>query len=196
MQLPIDAILARIKATAPRDPFLAVRQRTDAHRRTHGCGAYTYDKAPSLLALAEALAAARILELGTALGYTSLSLAAGSPRALVHTIEGNREHVLLARQEIQRADCDPRIRVYEGDFLAVLPGLSPSYDLVFFDGFAPDSAVYRHIDRLLAPRGVLVSGNLTLAGGEGYHTQIHDPRQWHTRALDISGETAISMRAT
>lgn len=191
----IDALVASALAAPPRDPFAALRRRTDLHRRGHGCGAYTYDKAPLLLALAQLVGARRILELGTALGYTSLSLAAGEPRSIVDTLEGDAAHVALAREEIERAGSSGRIHVHHGDFLDLLPGLSPAYDLVFFDGFAPSLETYRQIDRLLAPDGVLVSGNLTLAGGEAYRAQIHDPTRWSTRDLDPGGETSLSLRA-
>ena len=52
------------------DPFAAIRDATNAHRAMHaGCGAYPYSNGALLGALAAAVSARRILELGTALGY-------------------------------------------------------------------------------------------------------------------------------
>ena len=54
------------------DPFAALREATMAHRAVHGCGAYPYDNGALLGTLAAAANARRVLELGTALGYTCL----------------------------------------------------------------------------------------------------------------------------
>ncbi len=89
--------------TARADPFAKIRTATNAHRARHGCGAYPYDNGPLLAALAAAANARRILELGTALGYTALSFASGAPDATVDTIERDPEHVQLARDNIAAA---------------------------------------------------------------------------------------------
>src|ERR1700744_6080867 len=103
------------------DPFAKVKAATDAHRGRHGCGAYPYDNGPLLAALAAAADARRILELGTALGYTAMSFASGAPDATVDTIERDPEHVRLARENIAGAALDHRITVHEGEFAAILP---------------------------------------------------------------------------
>ena len=77
--------------------------RPTPHRAKHGCGAYPYDNGPLLSTLAAAANARRILELGTALGYTALSFAYGAPDATVDTIERDPEHVQLARENIAAA---------------------------------------------------------------------------------------------
>ena len=101
------------------DPFAKVKAATDAHRARHGCGAYPYDNGPLLAALAAAANARRILELGTALGYTALSFASGAPDSTVDTVERDPEHVRLARDNIAAAALDHRITVHEGDFATI-----------------------------------------------------------------------------
>ena len=125
------------------DPFAKVKAATDAHRARHGCGAYPYDNGPLLAALAAAANARRILELGTALGYTALSFASGAPDSTVDTIERDPEHVQLARDNITAARLDHRITMHEGDFAAVLPTLDPGYDVAFFDGHTPSPALHK-----------------------------------------------------
>ena len=73
------------------------------HRAKHGCGAYPYSNGPLLSTIAAAAGAKRILELGCALGYTSLSFAHGAPKARIDTIERDPEHVRLAREHIATA---------------------------------------------------------------------------------------------
>src|SRR5262249_61020094 len=69
----------------PTDPFADVRKATDAHRARHRCHAYPYRRGPLLGALAAAVQAQRIVELGTALGYTSLCFAQGAAAATIET---------------------------------------------------------------------------------------------------------------
>src|SRR2546428_7627138 len=83
---------------APDDPFAHIRDATHAHRAQHGCGAHPYRNGPLLGALAAAVGARRILELGTALGYTALWLAHRAPGALVDTVQRRGQHPPRARQ--------------------------------------------------------------------------------------------------
>src|SRR5579875_3055496 len=129
-------------SAADADPFAMIRAATDAHRARHGCDAYPYANGPLLTVLAAAVHARRILELGTALGYTALSFASGAPDATVDTIERDPEHVRLARDTIAAAAMDHRISVHEGDFASVLPTLDPGYDVAFFDGQTPVPALH------------------------------------------------------
>lgn len=179
----------------PADPFAPIREATSAHRACHGCGAHPYGNGPLLGVLAGAAAARRILELGTALGYTALSLAHGAPDAVVDTVERDPEHVRLARAHIAACDMTGRVVVNEGDFARVLPALKPGYDVAFFDGFTPSPPVLSELRRLLRPRGLLISANLT-HGGEAaaYRAALFDPAVWLTAFVDDDRETAISIR--
>src|SRR5271170_5949852 len=93
------------------DAFAKVKAATDTHRARHGCGAYPYDNGPLLAALAAVANARRILELGTALGYTALSFASGAPDATVDTVERDPEHAQMARDNNAAAGMDHRITV-------------------------------------------------------------------------------------
>src|ERR1700728_432556 len=146
--------------TAAADPFVKIRTATNAHRARHGCNAYPYDNGPLLAALAGAANARRILELGTALGYTALSFASGAPDATVDTVERDPEHVQLARDNITAARLDHRITIHEGDFAAVLPTLDPGYDVAFFDGHTPAPALHKTLRGLLRTGGTLLTAHL------------------------------------
>jgi predicted O-methyltransferase YrrM len=176
------------------DLFAAVRAATDAHRRRHGCGAYPYSEGPLLGVVAAAAQARRIVELGTALGYTSLWLAHGAADAAIDTVERDGEHVRLARANFAAAGCAGRITVHEGDFEAVLPRLSPPYDMAFFDGFAPSLAYLAEFRRLLRPNGVLVSTNLDVGRADRYRAALEDPAQFLTSFAAEDGRTAISIK--
>src|SRR5271154_2949614 len=124
------------------DPFAEVRKATAQHRAQHGCGTHPYGNGPLLGVLAATVQARRILELGTALGYTALSFAYGAPDSTVDTIERDPDHVQLARDRIAAAALDHRITVHEGEFAKILPTVDPGFDLAFFDGNAPVPALH------------------------------------------------------
>jgi len=177
------------------DPFAPVRAATLAHRAKHGCGAWPYDNGALLAALAAASGAKRILELGTALGYTALSFTHGAPQAIIDTIERDGEHVKLARGNIAAAGMERRVTVHQGDFGDVLPSLEPGYDLAFFDGHTPVPKLHAELRRLLKPRGVLITANLNHGGtANAVCEALLDTRAWLTAFIDEERETAISVK--
>jgi predicted O-methyltransferase YrrM len=177
------------------DPFAKVRAATNAHRAQHGCGAHPYDNGPLLAALAAAADARRILELGTALGYTALSFALGAPDATVDTIERDPEHARLARDNIAAAAMDHRITVHEGDFATVLPTLDPGYDVAFFDGQTPSPGLHKTLRGLLRTGGTLITANLNHGGtAEAVRKALFDGKSWRSALLDEDGESAISVK--
>lgn len=101
------------RATYPEDddPWREVQIATDRHRSDHHCWAYPHSDGRLLSILAAAISAKRILELGTALGYTALSLADGAAGAHVDTLERDPLHVALARANVTQAGFADRILV-------------------------------------------------------------------------------------
>jgi predicted O-methyltransferase YrrM len=177
------------------DPFAKIRTATNAHRARHGCNAFPYDNGPLLAALAAAANARRILELGTALGYTALSFASGAPDATVDTVERDAEHVQLARDNIAAVGLDNRITVHEGDFAAVLPTLDPGYDVAFFDGGTPVTALHKTLRGLLRTGGTLITANLNHGGtADAVRKALFDGKSWRSALVDEDGETAISVK--
>ena len=177
------------------DPFARVRDATLKHRAKHGCGAWPYGNGPLLGTIAAAAGAKRILELGCALGYTSLSFANGAPNAKVDTVERDPEHVRLARENITAAGFEKRISVHEGDFAAVLPTFEAGYDVAFFDGHTPVPALHDVLHRLLKTGGVLVTANLNHGGtADTVHAALFDGKHWQSALIDEDGETAISVK--
>jgi predicted O-methyltransferase YrrM len=180
---------------AATDPYAKIRAATNAHRGRHGCSAYPYDNGPLLAALAAAANARRILELGTALGYTALSFASGARDATVDTIERDSEHVRLAQENIAGASMDHRITVHKGDFAAILPTLDPGYDVAFFDGQTPSPAMHKTLRGLLRTGGTLITANLNHGGtAEAVRKALFDGKSWRSALLDEDGETAISVK--
>ena len=180
---------------SPPDPFADVRKATDQHRARHRCHAYPYRHGPLLGVLAGAVQARRILELGTALGYTALSFAHGAASSTVDSIERDPQHVELARENFAAAGFDHRIAVHEGDFAAVLPTLDPGYDVAFFDGHTPVPALHKRLHGLLRTGGTLITANLNHGGtADAVRKTLFDGKTWRSALADEDGETAISVK--
>lgn len=178
-------------STAPdRTPFPELLAVSRLHREAHGCGAYPYDKGSLLRVLAAGLAPARIVEVGTAVGYTSTCMADAAPDAQIDTIDFDREHIKLAATNFAHYGIDDRVTAHCGSADAVLPTLeSAHYGLAFFDGFAPSASILTELHRVLRPGAMLVCANLTL-GGDGGQV-LADADMWLSHSL---GETALAVK--
>lgn len=116
-----------------------------------------------LLALAKP---ERILEVGTAVGFSALLMSEYAPECCrITTIENYAKRIPIARENFRRAGKEDRITLLEGDAAEVLKGLSGTYDMIFMDAakgqyihFLPD------VLRLLVPGGLLVSDNVLQDG--------------------------------
>jgi predicted O-methyltransferase YrrM len=183
------------KRAAESDPFGDVREATLTHLRKHGCHCYPYFDGSLLGVVAGAAQAKRIVELGTALGYTSIWFAHGASDAKIDTIEFDETHVVLAQANIAKAGYADRVKIHHGDFADVLPTLQPGYDVGFFDGHGPTLDDLTQFRRLLRPRGVLISTNLDYGGESSrYRKALTDPSQWLTSFAAEDGRTAISIK--
>ena len=149
------------------DAFADVREASVAHRLEHGrgCTVYPTSAGPLLGVLAAVARAERVLEVGSGLGYSALSLASGLRQdGVVETIERDPGHARLARLNVSERGFGDRVRILEGSALELLPSLDRLCDLVFCD--ADPRGYERLLDeflRLLRPGGLLVSANLFLA---------------------------------
>ena len=108
----------------------------------------------------------RILEVGTAIGFSTLLMCEyGEPDAKIVTIENYQKRILLAKENFRKAGQESRITLLEGDATEILSGLSDEFDLIFMDAA---KGQYIHwlpeILRLLAPGGVLLSDNVLQDG--------------------------------
>lgn len=174
------------------DPFADAFAQTRRHQAEHGCGAYVYRMGGLLGVIAATAHARRIVEVGTALGYSALRLAQGAPEATLDTIEADAEHVRLARALLARHGAGERVHVHHGRAETVLPELDRgTYDVAFFDGFTPTVAIVAQLRERLAAGGVLVAANMTHGVSDALLAELADPTRWLTASL---GETAVSVK--
>ncbi len=109
---------------------------------------------------------ARILEVGTAIGYSSILFSGFlQQKGIIDTIERSEEMIELARKNIKTAGLQGTINVIAGDALEVLACLDKSYDMIFIDAAKGQySEFFEHCKRMLAPGGIIVSDNVLYKG--------------------------------
>lgn len=108
----------------------------------------------------------RILEVGTAVGYSALLMAGVMPEnTRITTIEKFKKRIPQALENFRLAGMEERIMLLEGDAGEILAGLSGSFDFIFMDAA---KGQYLHwlpeILRLLEPGGLLMSDNVLQEG--------------------------------
>ncbi len=129
-----------------------------------------------------------ILEVGTAIGFSSLFMSEYAPAGChITTIEKYEKRIPLARENFKKAGKEDAITLLEGDATDILKTLAGPYDLIFMDAakgqyihFLPD------ILRLLKKGGVLLSDNVLQDGDvlESRFAVTRRNRTIHSRMRD------------
>ena len=139
-----------------------------------------------LRVLATAVNATRILEIGTAIGYSGIWLAGAlPPGGMLFTMEAKVDRARQARDNFARAGLGDRANVMVGDAGLLVAKVSGPFDLIFQDGDKLQySQMLNRLVDLLRPGGVLVTDNVLWSGEvvPGFvETPHHDPED--TRAI-------------
>ncbi len=160
LEPPEDAFLLALEEEARRDNVPAAVRPT----------------ARLLYLLAKLKKPARILEVGTAIGYSALTLYTGSGKqAKIVTIEKDEERFLLARNNIRAYGALGDVKPLCGDAEELIDTLDGTFDMVFID--AAKGASMRYFEKVLPKLslgGMIVTDNVlyggrTAAPGEPLH---------------------------
>ena len=108
----------------------------------------------------------RILEVGTAVGFSALLMSEYAPEeCTITTIENYEKRIPIARENFKRAGKEQKITLIEGDAMEVLTELSGPYDFIFMYAAKGQYIAYLpEVLRILEPDGVLVSDNVLQDG--------------------------------
>jgi predicted O-methyltransferase YrrM len=106
-----------------------------------------------------------VLEVGTAIGYSTLHMAEQLRNGRVITLERDPERAAQARAYLERGGAADRVEIVEGDALETLAGLDGPFDLLFVDASKGEYARYIELaEPKLSERALMVVDNLLMSG--------------------------------
>ena len=108
----------------------------------------------------------RVLEIGMAIGYSSIRIARQlKKKSILHAIEKSKVNIELAAAYIDRAELTDKIQIMEGDALAIMPEMKKKYDFIFLDADKQDyEKLFHYSLKLLKKNGIIFIDNLLWHG--------------------------------
>jgi predicted O-methyltransferase YrrM len=106
-----------------------------------------------------------VLEVGTAIGYSTLHMAEQLQNGRVVTLERDPERAAQARDYLERGGVAGRVEIVEGDALETLPAARGPFDLLFVDASKGEYERYIELaEPKLSERALMVVDNLLMSG--------------------------------
>ena len=108
----------------------------------------------------------KILEIGTAVGYSAICFADFlSENGRIDTIERDIERVEEAKINIKSMELENKINILVGDAVEILPTLNEKYDMVFIDAAKGKYPFFlEQALRLISDNGVIIADNILYKG--------------------------------
>lgn len=142
----------------------------------------------------------KILEIGTAIGYSGIVMLTSSPGAQLNTIEMDEKSAEMARQNFIQAGVYDRVNLFVGDAKEIVTQLTGKYDFIFLDGpkgqydcFLP------YLIDVLEVGGLLVCDNVLYKGlvehvPEHRHKHITIARNLNRFLDDLNNDNRLTTR--
>lgn len=108
----------------------------------------------------------RVLEIGTAIAYSSIRIARClGKKSILHTIEKSKDNIKLAKKYIEKSGEGDKIKLLEGNALEIMPSLEKKYDFIFLDADKTDYiTLFDYSLPLLKKNGIIFIDNLLWHG--------------------------------
>lgn len=108
----------------------------------------------------------RILEIGTAVGYSASMFAKSTDEdCIIDTIEIDEERAKEAEENIKKIGIAERINIMVGNAVDILPTLTNAYDIVFIDAAKGKYPIFlENAIRLIKDGGIILADNILYKG--------------------------------
>lgn len=138
----------------------------EAYAKEHSVPILSWQSADFLEQLVLLKNPKRVLELGTAIAYSTIRIARMlQGKSVIHTIEKSADNITIAKDFISKSGLADKIKLLEGDAVNVMPQLKKKYDIIFLDADKEDyKRLFDYSLVLLRRGGVLVVDNLLWHG--------------------------------
>lgn len=118
----------------------------------------------------------KILEIGTAIGYSAINMALIDENIKITTIERNKEMFSLAKKNIKDFNLEKRINIIYADALEA--EIKDKYDLIFIDAAkAQYIKFFEKYKSNLKENGAIITDNLN------FHGLANNPEEIHSKNL-------------
>ena len=133
-----------------------------------------------LYILVRAIKARRVLELGTATGYSALYMGfAMDADGRLTSLESDLALADRARVNIAEAGLKNRVEVITGDAISIIAGMQERFDVIFLDIEKADYLkVLPHCHRLLHAGGIMVADNVGFADADPFNQGLFIDPGW------------------
>ena len=108
----------------------------------------------------------KILEIGTAVGYSSMCFTEFlGENGVIDTIERDTERAEEAKENIKKVEVEDKINIYEGEAVEILPTLNKKYDMIFIDAAKGKYPFFlKEALRMLNDNGIIFADNILYKG--------------------------------
>lgn len=120
-----------------------------------------------LLQLLRLINPKKILEIGTAIGYSAIRMAKTLPNTKIVTIERDEKRYEKALYYMEKTGTNDQIRVLFGDALEIFPELQgeTEFDVIFIDAAkGQNKNFFTQYETLLQDNGVIITDNVLFKG--------------------------------
>jgi predicted O-methyltransferase YrrM len=129
-----------------------------------------------LATLVRALDPGLVLEVGTAIGYSTLHMAEAIDSGRIVTIERDGTRAAKARDFLGRAGVDGSVEIVEADALEAIAGLDGPFDLIFIDATKGEYPRYLELaEPKASERAALVIDNVLMSGSVAFGDEVEVP---------------------
>lgn len=143
---------------------------------------------------------AKVLEIGTAIGYSTIKIARNlKGKNSIDTIEISKENAKTAKVFIEKSGLENKINLIMGNALRVLPQIKKKYDFIFLDADKEDYKKLFHYSLVLLKKGgVMFVDNLLW---HGYAASKHVPKNYksstrHIREFNKIFSSQVNLQTT
>lgn len=108
----------------------------------------------------------KILEIGTAVGYSAICFSKYlTENGRIDTIERDEERISEAKKNIKDLQLEKKINIISGDAVEILPTLNEEYDAIFIDAAKGKYPFFlKEAIRMMSDKGVIIADNILYKG--------------------------------
>ena len=114
----------------------------------------------------EELKPEKILEIGTAVGYSAICFSKYlSENGRIDTIEREESRIIEAKINVKDLKLEEKINIISGDAVEILPTLNEKYDAIFIDAAKGKYPFFlKEAIRMLSDKGIIIADNILYKG--------------------------------